>query len=248
MLYSATMTADPASLRSLDVPIPPPEIRYRIVNAEIDDTYFLQSGQLCAAEILRKLADAGIDAHGFRNVLDFGCGCSRILRFLIPHLPQAAFSGCDIDEVAIEWSRKNIPGTRFAVVPHLPPTAYGPAQFDFVYALSVFTHLDLPRQILWLDELRRTLCPGGLLLLTVQGAVAYEIVEPTLDQKRRDEFEAIGFLFLENIPDRVLPDWYQTAIYKEHFARHVFQSGFSVLRYEARGMTNWQDLLLLRKT
>jgi SAM-dependent methyltransferase len=241
-------TVDPASLRSLDIPIPPPELRYRIVNAQIDDAYFLESGQQCAAEILRKLAEAGIGARGFRDVLDFGCGCSRILRFVIPQMPQAAFSGCDIDEGAIEWSRKNVPDTRFTVVPHLPPTDYRAEQFDLVYALSVFTHLDLPRQLLWLDELRRILRSGGVLLLTIQGAVAYELVERTIGQKQQDEFRETGFLFLENISDRVLPDWYQTAIYKERFARVVFGSGFAIVRYEPRGMTGWQDLLLLRKT
>jgi hypothetical protein len=101
---------------------------------------------------------------------------------------------------------------------------------------------------LWLEELRQMLRPEGLLLLTVQGAVAYDIVKPNITRKQQTDFEATGFLFLENIPDKVLPDWYQTAIYKENFARLVFKSGFSILRYDMQGMTGWQDLLLLRKS
>jgi SAM-dependent methyltransferase len=240
-------TLDPATLRSLDTPVPPEAVRYRVVSSHIDEAFFLESGRLCAWDIIRTLSLAGVEPRGLGRVLDFGCGCSRVLRFLAPALPEAEFHGCDIDEVTIAWSRENVRAAQFAAVPHLPPTAYPDQRFDFIYALSVFSHLDLVRTILWLDELRRILARDGLLLLTVQGAMAYGAVRDTLGQRQQDEFETSGFLFVENIADNVLPDWYQTSIYKERFARLVFQSGFSVLRYEPQGMTRWQDVLLLRK-
>jgi SAM-dependent methyltransferase len=237
-----------ATLKSMDIPIPPKDIRYRIVSSHIDEGFFLESGRNCAGDILKALDASGIDAHGFSDILDFGCGCSRVLRYLIPFLSQAQFSGCDIDDVAIQWSLKNVPGVGFTVVPHLPPTTFPAGSFDFIYGLSVFSHLDLPRQILWLAELHRMLRPGGTLLLTVQGEVAYDAVKANMiTKKQEDDFAATGFLFVDNISDKILPDWYQTAIYKEHFARLVFCSGFEVLRYDVRGMTGWQDLLLLRK-
>jgi SAM-dependent methyltransferase len=190
---------------------------------------------------------SGIDARDFQNVLDFGCGCSRVLRYFIPLLPKAKFYGCDIDNIAIEWSRKHVLTAQFALVPHLPPTAYGRGHFDFIYGLSVFSHLDLPRQILWLEELHQMLRPNGLILLTIHGSVAYDAVKKSISKKQQMDFDETGFLFLENIADKVLPDWYQTAIYKERFARLVFNSGFSMLRYDMQGMTGSQDLLLLRK-
>lgn len=238
---------DTSFLKSLNIPIPAENIRYRIVSSHIDENVFLESGRQCAVDIIKALNLTNINAREFRDILDFGCGCSRVLRFLIPFLPQTRFRGCDIDNIAIEWSRKHLPDTAFSVVPHLPPTAYEREQFDFIYGLSVFSHLDLPRQILWLDELHRILRPNGLLLLTVQGSVAYNVVKDTLSEKDRAYFDATGFLFLENISDKVLPDWYQTAIYKEKFARLVFNLGFDILRYDPQGMTACQDLLLLRK-
>ena len=143
---------DPSALQSLAVPIPPQDIRYRIVSSIIDEKVFLDSGRGCVADIIKALNLSGVDARDFRNILDFGCGCSRVLRYLIPFLPQARFCGCDIDPVAIEWNTRNIPSAQYSLVPHLPPTAYLREQFDFIYGLSVFTHLDLPRQILWLEE------------------------------------------------------------------------------------------------
>jgi SAM-dependent methyltransferase len=51
----------------------------------------------------------------------------------------------------------------------LPPLPYLDEQFDFIYALSVFTHLTLPQQQFWIDELSRILKPGRHLLITTQG-------------------------------------------------------------------------------
>lgn len=238
-----------ASLKSLDVPVPPRNLRYRIVTSHIDEEQFLQSGRECVVDIVRTLGASGIDAGAFREVLDFGCGCSRVLRFFVPFLPGAHFSGCDIDKVAIDWSRASIPGVHYELVPHLPPTSFPQDKFDFIYALSVFSHMDLPRQVLWLEELRRMLKPGGVLLLTVHGAAGYQRAKEKKEITSRQEadYEATGFVFVENIPDKVLPGWYQTAIFKEHFARLFFRSGYEMLRYDERAMTGWQDILLLRK-
>ena len=237
---------DTSTLQSLDVAVPSKDIRYRIASSHIDETTFLESGKQGAADIINTLSSCGVEAGTFQDILDFGCGCSRVLRFLIPFLPKASFFGCDIDQVAIEWSSRHITAAQFTLVPHLPPTTYAREQFDFIYGLSVFSHLDLPRQILWLDELHQILRPNGFLLLTVHGAMAYDSVKQNISKKQQEDFDTTGFLFLDNISDKVLPDWYQTAIYKQHFARLVFKSGFSILRY-VEGVGAHQASLVLQK-
>jgi trans-aconitate methyltransferase len=231
----------------LRIPIPPSEIRYRIVSEEISEEQFLRSGEGCAGDILKALSAAGIDSGKLENILDFGCGCSRVLRFMLPRLPQARFHGCDIDDVGIDWSRENLPGVEFSLVPHVPPASLPREHFDFIYALSVFSHLDLARQLLWFEELRQTLRPGGVLLVTVHGRAAYDKMKGKLKPWQQEAFESTGFVFVENITDQVLPDWYQTALYGESFARLVVQGRFAVLGYVARGMHDYQDVLLLQK-
>ena len=46
---------------------------------------------------------------------------------------------------------------------------YPDHSFDFIYMRSVFTHLTKKSQLAWLDEIRRVLQPGGILLFTTQG-------------------------------------------------------------------------------
>ncbi|HHC23785.1 MAG TPA: class I SAM-dependent methyltransferase [Desulfobacterales bacterium] len=41
--------------------------------------------------------------------------------------------------------------------------------FDFVYAMSVFTHLTEEAEKLWIRELSRIIRPGGCFMLTLRG-------------------------------------------------------------------------------
>src|SRR5262249_20518261 len=148
----------------------------------------------------------------FRRILDFGCGCGGTLVWLRDLAPHSALDGTDIDASAIEWCRANVETTTFATNSARPPLAYRDAQFDFVYAISVFTHLDEDFQRAWLAELRRILRPDGIALVTLHGPNAWREM-PAADQSTlaRD-----GFVFVRNDASRGLfPDWYQTAFHSQ---------------------------------
>jgi SAM-dependent methyltransferase len=49
------------------------------------------------------------------------------------------------------------------------PLPYRDGQFDFVYGLSVFTHLSFDLQLRRAAEIHRILEPGGVALLTFHG-------------------------------------------------------------------------------
>jgi SAM-dependent methyltransferase len=70
-----------------------------------------------------------------------------------------------------------------------PPLRYGDRTFDFVYALSVFTHLTEDSARRWLAELVRILKPRGMLLFTVHGErFAHELDEGGSKRFHRGEF------------------------------------------------------------
>jgi SAM-dependent methyltransferase len=101
-------------------------------------------------------------------MLDFGCGCGRILRHW-ECLSAIEIHAADQNEELAGWCDRNLPFVSVSRSSPLPPLPYQHDAFDVVYAVSVFTHLTEQVQLLWLAELARIIRPGGLLLLTVHG-------------------------------------------------------------------------------
>ena len=65
-----------------------------------------------------------------------------------------------------------------------PPLPYSDGYFDLVINHSVFTHLDERYQDMWLEELRRVVMPGGLLILSIHGEFAFQIAEGDAGRRR----------------------------------------------------------------
>lgn len=102
-----------------------------------------------------------------RRVLEFGCAACPMLRLLALRRPAWELWGCDIDPVAIDWSRRHLsPALRLftnTTAPHLP---LPDATLDLIYAGSVFSHIDHVADA-WLLELARVIRPGGHLYITI---------------------------------------------------------------------------------
>jgi len=211
--------------------LPPAELRYR-VSSSPDAQNFITIGKKCAADIESALRKVGCDLAKLERVLDFGCGCGRTLIHMKELAPHAQFDGTDIDARAIDWCKEHLRFATFKVGQASPPTEYAPDSFDFIYAISVFTHLDAPYQFQWLEELRRIAQPGGVLLLTVDSSLAGE----------KD------FVFQRSYEDGLFPAWYQNAFHSEKYVRENFGRYFEVLGYLPRGMNEHQDVVLLRKS
>jgi SAM-dependent methyltransferase len=149
------------------LPIPPARLIY-LVAGSYSVEWFLRLGQAGAAAIEEALARHGIDIGQLGNVLDFGCGCGRVLRHFVRR-GGVQMHGSDYNPLPIAWCRENLRPARFELNQLAPPLPYETGRFDLVYALSVFTHLDEPLQEAWLDELRRVCKPGGHILFTLHG-------------------------------------------------------------------------------
>lgn len=169
------------------LPVPPPRLRYLVAGTP-GARYFLESGREAAQTLAGFLAEAGYPLERRRSILDFGCGCGRILRRFTRAGPR--LSGCDLNPKLVAWCRANLPGEAFETNEVEPPLPFADASFDLVYAFSVFTHLPEALQRPWLVELGRVLEPGGILLLSTHGeATAWRLTAP--ERQRFDRGELV---------------------------------------------------------
>ncbi len=102
------------------------------------------------------------------EVLDFGCGWGRIIRFFLKDVEPGGLLGIDCDSSALALCRRTNSWNTFVDVEPLPPAPFPTDHFDLIYAYSVFSHLSEESHDRWLDEFRRMLKPGGLLMVSTR--------------------------------------------------------------------------------
>jgi SAM-dependent methyltransferase len=193
-----------------------------------------------ASELLEERGGRRLDY--FKAILDFGCGSGRVMRFFKPAAPGARLYGCDIDRPAIEWcSAKLSEIGEFAVNPAEPPAPHSDRSFDFIFVFSVFTHLPEPMQLAWLEDLKRMLQPGGLLLATFHGTAFWN----RLPAGREAEFRKLGFLHADTGKTAGLPDFYLTAYHSHEYIRDHWSEFFEILEIVPQGIQT-HDVTLCR--
>ena len=200
-----------------------------------DGDWFLRSGRAAFDAIAAHVHVNDTDA-----VLDFGCGCGRVLRYWSGH--PGLVAGSDRDAGAVKWCRANLPFARVDGNALAPPLPYENESFDLVYALSVFTHLTEELQGAWRDEVHRVLRPGGRLLLSTHGASYLPRLEP--DERARFERGELVVRWSE-LPGSNLC----SAYHPEQYLRDVLATGFDVLAIVPEGALGnpTQDLVVLQR-
>jgi len=170
--------------KASDLPFPPLKLVYKVAHTG-DLEWFLRSGMLTAQAITGALTSIGRPLESFASVLDYGCGCGRVLRHW-RDVTGPRFFGTDYNPEFIAWVQANLPFVTAKQNQLAPPLPFDDGAFDLIYAISVFTHWPDALQSEWMAELRRVLRPGGILLITTLGAY----YAPTLFDGEREQFEA----------------------------------------------------------
>jgi SAM-dependent methyltransferase len=168
------------------LPIPPARLRAQAGPRHADAGFFLSSGRMHADLIREILRENGASVDGCEAVLDWGCGCGRVLRHWSGLSGPRVF-GCDINPRMVAWCRANLPFAEVTLNDVAPPLPYEDSSFDLVYAFSVMTHLSEDLQHRWMRECLRILSPGGFLLVSTLG-------EYYLSRRRLTEAERKSFL------------------------------------------------------
>ena len=235
------LRADGDGLDDGGLPLPPARLRTQVGPLHADPDFFLRSGRHHAELIRDVLAENGSSVDEMGAILDWGCGCGRVLRHW-SELGGTRVCGCDISPTMVAWCRRNLPFAEVAVTEIEPPLPYPDAWFDLVYAFSVFTHLPEDLQHAWIAECFRVLKPDGYLLLSTLGE-HYASLE-RLSETERQAFAAGELVVLY---ERSAGTSLCSAYHPPDYVHRKLAAGFDVASFRPAGDAGGHDIHLLRK-
>jgi len=184
----------------------------------------------------RYLLNSGIEINSLQSILDFGCGTGRLIVGWYLDNPKRHLSGCDINRELLDWAMDSLPRSIDWRQSFLTsPLPYASKCFDFIYLVSVFTHLSLTSQYLWIEELKRIIRPSGCFLITLQGEVYVRLFLP----QRVEEFSKKGYIETANSDEG--SNSFST-FHSFEFVKELF-CDFDILGYYPRWSINYPEVV-----
>jgi SAM-dependent methyltransferase len=228
-------------------PVPPEDLRWRAIGAREPEA-FLQSGS-AAVDFLDQeaLGKERKSLRDFSSILDFGCGCGRLVRSLKPLSDQwASIHGADIDRAAVAWCRDNLADADFVLNDEYPPLPYLDSSIELAVACSVFSHLDAEHQNRWLAELQRIMKPGGYLLLTFRYRDSIDqIADQTIRDRIWTDLNRDGIAYMPTDTWKgAFPAWYGEAYHTPEYIHKNWGSYFEVCHIHPVGAIPEETVVL----
>jgi len=143
---------------------------------------------------------SGFDFGGKKRILELGCGAGRMLRWFKQYTDKSEVWGTDISSEHIYWANKYLkPPFNFATTTTIPHLPFEDRYFDFIYAGSVFTHIDDLADS-WLLELKRILTDTGRIFITIHDQHSIDLLNtvPVWKDSWLSKYINENPLFLEN--------------------------------------------------
>jgi ubiquinone/menaquinone biosynthesis C-methylase UbiE len=234
------------ALQATIKPAAPVQLRKR-VHGDEDLQTFEAVGRIVAANVFGQLMRVGPYGDDFR-ILDFGVGCGRVIRPLhelcvYTYLTDGKLHwfGSDIDAEAIAWCRSALEsiGT-FVVNSHMPPLPFDDQYFDFVYSISIFTHLPEDMQFAWMSELRRVTRIGSFAVLTTHST---DLIPTSWTETPQNP----EFYYHVGGGTEGLPTFYQTSFQTVEYIHKRWSEYFAVRKIIPKGIARNQDLVLCQR-
>jgi SAM-dependent methyltransferase len=164
----------------------------------------VESYRTSARSVISNIEDSLTAAgRGFGDIgswLDFGCGYGRVIRFLIERVDPQQVYAADVIEEAVAFC-----ADEFGVKPIYSRETLASLNlnsFDFVYAISVLTHLNEENSRELLRLMREALNPGGIVMFTTHGrssvehAASYGAIYGRMRAELKQRIERDGIAFV----------------------------------------------------
>ena len=213
---------------------------------------YAERAQNVIALIEEALSKGGQTFDDVERWLDFGCGYGRVVRFLIERVPPQRVHVTDVVKEGVDFC-----AAEFGVHPlysqaELDRVSLG--SFDFIYAVSVITHLNERNSISFLRLLGNSLTEGGIAMFTTHGEWSIDNVGlyGSEYKARNSEIAALveerGIAYLPY--DFVEDDYGMTWHSREYIESHIAElHGGKVVPffYKASGLDGHQDVFAFRR-
>lgn len=227
-----------------DFIVPPTFLAYDAYSAPSWD-YYKSSGEETAqflSDKIKSLSSETYNQTGKIKVCEWGCGPARVIRHL-PNVLGDNFEvyGTDYNTDSIKWCTDTFPQITFKVNQLNPPLPFPDNHLDFIYCISVFTHLSTEVGKQWIKELRRVIKPDGVLIFTTGG----KLVSGGLATTDKEQFEKEGYLVRSNVKEgsRI----YST-MYRPDYVKKELIKGFDLVDFQETGFPRMnQDLWIVKK-
>jgi SAM-dependent methyltransferase len=232
---------------------------------EPDVRRFVEHGRDVATAVVQAADAAGSCVPDADAILDFGCGCGRIVQPMLHLAAARTLTGTDVDAEAIAWlAEAHGDRAEFVVNEFSPPLRFDDGRFDLLYTVSILTHFDEPMQDRWLAEIARVLRPGGVALISLHGEHAYDVVRAgrqsavSADQlerlRRHGSLGDEGFIF-EPYEHRSanrgqfpgIAGAYGLTFQSSERVASRWVDRFDVIDHRPLAVNNWQDLVVVRR-
>ena len=244
-------------------PFPPMELRQ--ITAAPDLPEFLWTGLVDMDCIMTLYEKAAGHTNSKRStILDFGCGCGRMARFLNNYPASHTIHACEVNPDHVNWCQNNLSNVQTSLSYPLPPLPYKDQMFDLIYGLSVFTHLPESSATKWLLEMKRVLRPGGILIVSIHGMTALNTIKNSalhqemfnlssdVAARTIENFQQEPFVFFIYDPNTLQvakagSEYGNTFIHPGYIYKNWAIEGFKVIDVLPGGLRNWQDLVILQR-
>jgi|tagenome__1003787_1003787.scaffolds.fasta_scaffold20943891_2 SAM-dependent methyltransferase len=203
--------------------------------------------------IERALAAAGREYSDVESWLDFGCGYGRVLRFLVDHVDPRKVWVSDVIDEGVRFC-----SAEFGVHPARSTAAFDTldlGRHDFIYAISVLTHLPAEAGRDFLGFLGRSLNPGGIALFTSHGRwsldnlgfydAAYESRRSELEQAVAED--GVAFVPYHHYPGGDYGMTWHSRERIEEMVRELHGDGLKLLFHEPHGLDGHQDVFAYQR-
>jgi acetyltransferase-like isoleucine patch superfamily enzyme/2-polyprenyl-3-methyl-5-hydroxy-6-metoxy-1,4-benzoquinol methylase len=175
--------------------------------------------------------------------LDFGAGWGRIATCLLKHGTPAQLDICDAWDGSLALAKAGgLQNKIYKVSENLAPNELPEGLYDFIYAFSIFTHLNKEVFINNLRTLPRSLRKNGSLYFTVRHHDFFSRIEKYKDTMNETALRSAGILHVTDPNMKV----YGETVCTEQFVKECLVE-FGTVEYHGL-VDSWQHLYSLKRS